>query len=67
MLDVIFTFLCFIFFLLTFAFIMLDSKSYEAEKNSGFEATILSKNSKYSLLFGLLALLFAVINSLFYF
>lgn len=66
MIDLILLFLGFIFFLLTFAFLLLDIKNYEAEKNSGFKSTVLSKHSQYALMFGLLALMLAVINSLFY-
>lgn len=66
MIDLILLSLGFIFFLLTFAFLLLDIKNYETEKNSGFKSTVLSKHSQYALMFGLLALMLAVINSLFY-
>ncbi len=66
MFDIILLFLGFIFFLLTFAFLIVDIKSYETEQNQDFKSTVLSKHSQYALLLGLLALVVAVLNSLFY-
>ncbi len=66
MIDIILLFVGVFFFLLTFVFLLLDIKNYEAEKNSGFKSNLLSKHSQYALLFGLLALVIAVLNSLFY-
>ena len=66
MFELILLFVDLIFFLLAFAFLIIDFKNYEAEQNHGFKSTVLSKHSQYALLFGLLALVLAVLNSLFY-
>ena len=66
MLDIIFLLADFALFLLSFIFLIRDVKSYEEEKNTDFKSTVLPKNSQFAIMFGLLALIVAVINSLFY-
>ena len=66
MIDVIFLFLGFVLFLLIFVFLIRDVKSYEEEHNTDFKSTVLPKNSQYALMFSLLSLVLAVVNSLFY-
>ena len=66
MLDIIFLLADFALFLLSFIFLIRDVKSYEEEKNIDFKSTVLPKNSQFAIMFGLLALILAVINSLLY-
>ncbi len=66
MLNLIFLFVDFTLFILSFVFIIVDLKSYKEEKNEELKGTIIPKRSKYALLFGLLALVLAVIISLGY-
>jgi len=66
MIDIIFLILDFSLFLLSLIFLMRDVKSYEKEQSTDFKPTVLPKHSQLALLFGLLALILAVINSLFY-
>ena len=66
MIDIIFLILDFVLFLLAFTFLIRDVKSYEKEQTIDFKSTVLPKHSQYAIMFGLLALILAVINSLFY-
>ena len=66
MFNLILLFINFALFILSFVFIILDLKSYKQEKNEDFKATFIPKRSKYALLFGLLALILAIIISLGY-
>ncbi len=66
MFDIILLFLDAILFVLSFLFVILDLKSYEGEKNEGLKGNFIPKYSRFALLFGLLALIVAVFNSLFY-
>jgi hypothetical protein len=66
MLNLIFLFLDFTMFILSFVFIILDLKSYQHEKNEELKGTVITKRSRFALLFGLLALILAVIISLGY-
>ena len=66
MFNLILLFIDFTLFILSFVFIVLDLKSYKEEKNVELKGTVLPKRSKYALLFGLLALILAVIISLGY-
>ena len=66
MIDIIFLFLDLILFLLSFVFLIGDAKSYEGEETREFKSKVLPKHSQYALMFGLLALVLAVVNSLFY-
>ncbi|MFX1567818.1 MAG: hypothetical protein ACFFCV_05555 [Promethearchaeota archaeon] len=51
---------------MSFAFIIFDIKSYKLEKNEEKKGTVIPKRSRFALLFGLLALVLAVIISLGY-
>jgi hypothetical protein len=66
MLNLIFLFIDFTLFILSFVFIILDLRSYKLEKNEEQKGTIIPKRSRFALLFGLLALVLAVIISLGY-
>ncbi len=66
MLTIIFLFIDFTLFILSFVFIILDLGSYKQERNEELKGTIIPKRSKFALLFGLLALVLAVITSLGY-
>ncbi len=66
MLALILLFLGFVLFLLSFIFIILDIKNYENNRYKDLKVNELPKRSSQSLLFGLLALLIAVITSLTY-
>ncbi len=66
MIDIIFLILDFVLFLLAFTFLIRDVKSYEKEQTTDFKSTVLPKHSQYAIMLGLLALVLAVINSLFY-
>ena len=54
----------FILFILSFVFVILDIKTYKESKNQQNIARKFPKRSAYSLMFGLLALILAVIISL---
>lgn len=64
MLDLILLFLNFPLFMLSFIFLILDMKNYKENKYKDLATNKLPKQSSYSLLFGLLALILAVIISL---
>jgi len=64
MLDLILLFLNFTMFMLSFVFVILDIRNYSENKYKDLATNKLPKWSSYSLLFGLLALILAVINSL---
>jgi hypothetical protein len=66
MFNLILLFINFTLFILSFVYIILDLKSYKREKNEDFKATVLPKQSKRALLFGLLALILAIIISIGY-
>ncbi len=66
MIDIILLFLDLTLFLLSFVYLIRDAKSYEGEETSEFKSNVLPKHSQYALMFGLLALVLAVVNSLFY-
>ncbi len=66
MFYLILLFINFTLFVLSFVYLILDIKSYKHEKNEDFKATVLPKRSKFALLFGLLALLLAIIISIGY-
>lgn len=66
MFDLILLFIDVILFVFSFVFVIIDIKSYEGEKNEALKGTFIPKHSQYALLFGLLALILAVFNSLFY-
>ncbi len=66
MIDIILLLLDFSLFLLALIFLMRDFKSYENEQAKDFKSTVLPKHSQFALMFGLLALVLAVVNSLFY-
>jgi len=64
MLDLILLFLNFALFTLSFVFVILDIKNYTENKYKDLDTNKLPKLSSRSLLFGLLALIIAVIISL---
>jgi len=66
MFDLILLFIDVGLFVSSFVFVILDIKSYIGEKNETLKGTFIPKQSRYALLFGLLALIIAVLNSLFY-
>ena len=66
MLALILLFLGFVLFMLSFIFITLDIENYKSNRYENLKGNELSKRSSQSLLFGLLALLLAVIISLTY-
>ncbi len=66
MFNLILSVIDFILFILSFTFLFLDLDSYRGEKGKDLKGNVLPKRSKYALLFGLLALLVAVIHSLLY-
>ncbi len=66
MFDLILLFIDVILFVLSFTFVIIDFKSYVGEKNEALKGTFIPKHSRYALLFGLLAIILAVFNSLFY-
>ncbi len=66
MFDLILLFIDIALFVSSFVFVILDLKSYIGEKNEALKGTFIPKQSRYALLFGLLALIIAVLNSLFY-
>ncbi|NVM35887.1 MAG: hypothetical protein HWN81_09845 [Candidatus Lokiarchaeota archaeon] len=66
MFEIILLFIDVALFVSSFVFVILDIKSYEGEKNEALKGTFIPKQSRYALLFGLLALILAVLNSLFY-
>lgn len=63
MLDIILLFLNFALFTLSFVFVILDIRNYNENKYKDLETNKLPKLSSRSLLFGLLALIIAVIIS----
>ena len=63
MLDLILIFLNFTLFMLSFVFVILDIRNYNENKYKDLETNKLPKLSSRSLLFGLLALIIAVIIS----
>ncbi len=66
MFDLILLFINVALFVSSFVFVILDVKTYIGEKNETLKGTFIPKQSRYALLFGLLALIIAVLNSLFY-
>jgi len=66
MLNLIFLFIDITLFVLSFAYLFLDLESYRKEKNEELKSTVIPKRSRFALLFGLLALVVAVITSLGY-
>jgi hypothetical protein len=64
MLDLIFLFLNFSLFTLSFVFVILDIRNYKEKKYKDLATNKLPKLSSRSLLCGLLALILAVIISL---
>ena len=66
MFDLILLFIDVALFVSSFVFVILDVKSYIGEKNEALMGTFIPKQSRYALLFGLLAVIIAVLNSLFY-
>ena len=66
MFDLILLSINFALFVSSFIFVIIDFKSYVGEKNEALKGTFIPKRSRYALLFGLLALILAVLNSLFY-
>ena len=66
MFDLILLFIDVALFVSSFVFVILDFKSYTGEKNEALKGTFIPKQSRYALLFGLLAVIIAVLNSLFY-
>ena len=66
MFDLILLFIDVALFVSSFVFVILDFKSYIGEKNEALKGTFIPKQSRYALLFGLLAVIIAVLNSLFY-
>ncbi len=66
MFNLILLFINFTLFVLSFVYLILDLKSYKQEKNEDFKATVIPKRSKFALIFGLLALILAIIISLGY-
>ncbi|TKJ24301.1 MAG: hypothetical protein CEE43_01040 [Promethearchaeota archaeon Loki_b32] len=66
MFDLILLFIDAGLFVLSFIFVIIDFKSYVGEKNETLKGTFIPKQSRYALLFGLLAIIIAVLNSLFY-
>ena len=63
MLDLILLFVNFTLFTLSFVFVLLDIKNYTENKYKDLDTNKLPKLSSRSLLFGLLALIIAVIIS----
>jgi hypothetical protein len=63
MLDLILLFLNFGLFTLSFVFVILDIRNYNENKYKDLETNKLPKLSSRSLLFGLLALILAVVIS----
>ena len=66
MFDLILLFIDVALFVSSFVFVILDVKSYIGEKNEALKGTFIPKQSRYALLFGLLAVIIAVLNSLLY-
>ncbi|MFX1592916.1 MAG: hypothetical protein ACFFB6_13600 [Promethearchaeota archaeon] len=66
MLFLILLFIDIILFILSFAYLILDVESYRREKNEDSKSTVIPKRSRFALLFGLLALIVAVIISIGY-
>lgn len=66
MFNLILLFIDIVLFVLSFAFLFLDVKSYREEKNEELKSTVIPKRSRFALLFGLLALILAVLISLGY-
>lgn len=66
MFDIILLFIDTILFILSFVFVILDIKTYEGEEKEALKGTLIPKKSRFALIFGLLALILAVLNSLFY-
>ena len=66
MFDLILLFIDVALFVSSFVFVILDVKSYIGEKNEALKGTFIPKQSRYALLFGLLAVILAVLNSLLY-
>ena len=62
--NLILLFLNFTLFMLSFVFVILDIRNYSENKYKDLGTNKLPKSSSYSLLFGLLALILAVVNSL---
>ncbi|MHA1914688.1 MAG: hypothetical protein ACW986_01000 [Promethearchaeota archaeon] len=63
MFGLILLFMDFALFILSFVFIILDIKNYTENRYTEMETTKIPKRSSYSLLFGLLALVLAVVTS----
>ena len=66
MFDLILLFIDVALFVSSFVFVILDVKSYIGEKNEALKGTFIPKQSRYALLFGLLAVIISVLNSLLY-
>ena len=66
MFDIILLFIDVALLVSSFVFVILDIKSYIGDKNEALKGTFIPKQSRYALLFGLLALIIAILNSLFY-
>jgi len=66
MFDLILLFIDIILFILSFTYLFLDLESYQREKNEDSKSTVIPKRSRFALLFGLLALVVAVIISIGY-
>ena len=66
MFNLILLFIDIILFILSFAYLFLDLESYRREKNEDSKSTVIPKRSRFSLLFGLLALIVSVIISIGY-
>ena len=66
MFDLILLFINVALFVSSFVFVILDVKTYIGEKNETLKGTFIPKQSRYALLFGILAVIIAVLNSLFY-
>ena len=66
MFNLILLFVDIILFILSFAYLFLDIESYRREKNEDSKSTVIPKRSRFALLFGLLALIVAVIISIGY-
>lgn len=66
MFNLILLFIDIILFILSFTYLFLDLESYRREKNEDSKSTVIPKRSRFALLFGLLALIVAVIISIGY-
>lgn len=66
MLNLILSIIDITLFVLSFAYLFLDLQSYRREKNEDSKSTVIPKRSRFALLFGLLALIVAVVLSIGY-